>query len=78
MKPFEQCCRDLLSGDATEHDRCRVAIAAERLYVSVENMMPYVLSSYRSLSDDGVEQDAVMTCVIEPARAALKKAEGAE
>ena len=84
MKPFEQCCRDLMAQTGTvgmeyrpyRDDACRVADAAERLYYAVATMLPHVEAYCASLPDDSPQQDALVQFVLDPARAALKKAEG--
>lgn len=48
--------------------------AAFDLLSSLENLMAIAMVYYRTLPDDGTEQDHVMTYYIEPARIAIHKA----
>lgn len=55
--------------------RSAYAVAPE-LLASLKNTLPMAEAYYRTLPDDGPEQDHYITSVIEPARAAIAKAEG--
>jgi hypothetical protein len=48
------------------------------LLEALKTSLAYVERYYRTLPDDGPEQDHVMHSVIEPARAAIAKATGGE
>lgn len=50
--------------------------AAYDLLESLKNLLSITMIYYRSLPDDGTEQDHLMTYYIEPARIAIAKAEG--
>jgi hypothetical protein len=53
----------------------RAVNAHDALVAACRNLLPLALKYYRSLPDDGPEQDHYMTAVIEPAETALAAAE---
>ena len=67
-------------GEATPETRRATALlhAAPDLLDALQCTLALAEAYYRSLPDDGPEQDHYMTAVIEPARAAIAKAEGRE
>lgn len=62
-----------------QHDQSRqLQSAAFDLLESTKNLLAIAMLYYKSLPDDGTEQDHVMTYYIEPARIAIHKAERPE
>ena len=59
-------------GDAN----ARLIAAAPELLAACEGTLAMAEAFYRTLPDDGAEQDHYMTTVIEPARLALSRARG--
>ena len=51
-------------------------VAAPELLEELVSCLAYVQRYYRTLPDDGAEQDFIMSSVIEPARKAIAKAKG--
>jgi hypothetical protein len=51
----------------------RLIAAAPELLEALQNTMPVVMKYYKSLPDDGAEQDYLMTSVIQPMNAVIAK-----
>ena len=54
----------------------RLMVSAPELLEELVSCLAYVQRYYRTLPDDGAEQDFIMSSVIEPARKAIAKAKG--
>lgn len=64
------------SGYATNRADAVLFVAAPELLEELVSCLAYVQRYYRTLPDDGAEQDFIMSSVIEPARKAIAKAKG--
>lgn len=61
--------------EAEDQANARLIAAAPELLAALKECLLTVEDYYRTLPDDGYVQDVLMTSVIEPARAAIRRAE---